>query len=55
MTGSPAKVLGTVNVRVRLGLVEFSHQMDVPDIVDKVILSRILSIRGRLKIASDKI
>ena len=38
VTGSPVKVLGKVDVRVRLGLLEFSHQMIVADIVDKVIL-----------------
>ena len=38
MTGSPVKVLGKVDVRVRLGLLEFSHQMLVADIVDEVIL-----------------
>ena len=38
MTGSPVKVLGKVDVRVYLGLLEFSHQMLVADIVDEVIL-----------------
>ena len=38
VTGSPVKVLGKVDVRVRLGLLEFSHQMLVADIVDEVIL-----------------
>ena len=38
MTGSPVKVLGKVDVRVRLCLLEFSHQMLVADIVDEVIL-----------------
>ena len=37
MTGSPVKELGKVDVRVRLGLLEFSHQMLVADIVDEVI------------------
>ena len=37
MTGSPVKVLGKVDICVRLGLLEFSHQMLVADIVDKVI------------------
>ena len=27
VTGSPVKVLGKVDVRVRLGLLEFTHQM----------------------------
>ena len=39
VTGSPVKVLGKVDVRVCLGLLEFSHQMVVADIVDEVILS----------------
>ena len=38
MTGSPVKVLGKVDVRVRLGLLEFRHQMFVADNVDEVIL-----------------
>ena len=38
MTGSPVKVLGKVDVRVRLGLLEFSHQMLIADIVDEAIL-----------------
>ena len=38
VTGCPVKVLGTVDVRVRMGLLEFSHQMLVTDIVDEVIL-----------------
>ena len=38
VTGSHVKVLGKVDVRVRLGLLEFSHQMLVADIVDEVIL-----------------
>ena len=38
MTGSPIKVLGKVDVRVRLGLLEFSHQILVADTVDEVIL-----------------
>ena len=38
VTGSPVKVLGKVDARVRLGFLEFSHQMLVADIVDEVIL-----------------
>ena len=38
VTGSPVNVLGKIDVRVRLGLLEFSHQMLVEDIVDGVIL-----------------
>ena len=38
VTGSPVKMLGKVGVRVRVGLLEFSYQMLVADIVDKVIL-----------------
>ena len=38
VTGTPVKVLGKVDVSVRLGLLEFSHQMLVADIVDEVIL-----------------
>ena len=37
-THLPVKVLGMVDVLVRLGLLEFSHQMLVADIVDEVIL-----------------
>ena len=38
VTGSPVKVLGKVDVGVRLGLLEFNHQMLVADIVDEAIL-----------------
>ena len=39
VTGIPVKVLEKVDVvRVRLGLLEFSHQILVADIVDEVIL-----------------
>ena len=38
VTGSPVKVLGKVDIRERLGLLEFSYQMLVADIVDEVIL-----------------
>ena len=38
VTGCLVKVLGQVDVRVRLGLLEFSYQMLVADIVDEVIL-----------------
>ena len=38
VTGSPVKVVGKLYVRVRLGLLEFNHQMLVADIVDEVIL-----------------
>ena len=31
-------MLGKVDVRVRLGILEFNHQMLVADIVDEVIL-----------------
>ena len=37
VTGSPVKVLGKVDVRVRLGLLKFNHQMLFADIVDEVI------------------
>ena len=40
MTGSPVNVLGKIDVRVRLGLLEFSHQMLLADIVDEVILGK---------------
>ena len=38
VTGSPVNVLGKMDVRVRLGRLEFSHRMLVADIVDQVIL-----------------
>ena len=38
VTGSLVKELGQVDVRVCLGLLKFSHQMLVADIVDEVIL-----------------
>ena len=38
VTGSLVKVLGQVDERVRLGLLESSHQMLVADIADEVIL-----------------
>ena len=38
MTGSPVKFLGKVDVCVRLGLLEFNHQMLAADIVDEAIL-----------------
>ena len=37
MTGSPVKVLGQIDVRVCLGLLEFIHQMLKADIVNEVI------------------
>ena len=38
VTGKPVNVLGKTDVRVRLGLLQFSHQMLVANIVDEVIL-----------------
>ena len=64
VTGSPVKILGKVDVRVRLGLLKFSHQMLVADIVDDVILGTdimnaygfIVDLREDvLKVGQDKI
>ena len=38
MIGSPIKVLRKIDVHVCLGILEYSHQMLFPGIVDEVIL-----------------
>ena len=44
VTESPVTVLGKVDVRVRLGLLEFSHQMIVVYILYEVILRMLTDI-----------
>ena len=46
MTVSPIKVLGKVDMCVRLDLLEFSHQIFIADIVGEVLGTDIMNVYG---------